>query len=240
MNEFRYLEPEYADAFKSWKASPNPQTSDQLLKVVQPAISRGIQAHAAGSDGPLIRSRAKLLALQSLNTYDPERSGIGTHLYNNLQGLRRINRQQTQPVHLPERMSLEQGALYDAETELTDKLGRAPSDGELADHTGLSRKRIAKIRSGGAVVSEGMFSGEGGPILPTGVQSRHDLMFDLIYHDLDGINQAIVDHTIGRNGRQVLSNQELAAKLRITPGAVSQRKAAIQKKLDEMEDLRVL
>lgn len=236
----RYLEPEYADAFNAWKTTPTPETSNAMLTSLKPAIDRGIRAHAPGSDGPLIRGRAKVLALQSLQTYDPERSGIGTHIYNNFQGLRRINRQQMQPLKTPERVALEQGHLYDAEQELTDRLGRPPSDGELSDHMGLPRKRLAQIRGYVPVVPEGRLAQGGSAVLPGVLQDRKDFLFDLVYHDLDPVNQLILDHTIGRNGRRELSNQELAAKLRISPGAVSQRKSLIQQKLDQLEDLKAV
>lgn len=44
---------------------------------------------------------------------------------------------------------------------------------------------------------------------------------------------------MGLHGKPILQNQAIAAKLGISPGAVSQRKARIQAKLDMREELGV-
>jgi DNA-binding NarL/FixJ family response regulator len=46
-----------------------------------------------------------------------------------------------------------------------------------------------------------------------------------------------MEHTLGLHGKKVLSNQEIARKLRLTPGAVSQRKATIQQLLNQEQEL---
>jgi hypothetical protein len=42
-----------------------------------------------------------------------------------------------------------------------------------------------------------------------------------------------MDMTLGRNGRRRTSTQDIAKKLRVSPGAVSQRAAKIQDMLDK-------
>jgi Mn-dependent DtxR family transcriptional regulator len=58
---------------------------------------------------------------------------------------------------------------------------------------------------------------------------------ELVYHDLDEINQTIYDYLIGGHGRTPISTSEIARKLGITPSAVSQRAAVIQSMLDERQ-----
>jgi len=48
-----------------------------------------------------------------------------------------------------------------------------------------------------------------------------------------------MEHTLGMHGKRVLSNQDVARKLKLSPGAISQRKARIQSKMDLAEDLKV-
>jgi DNA-binding NarL/FixJ family response regulator len=48
-----------------------------------------------------------------------------------------------------------------------------------------------------------------------------------------------MEHTLGMNNKKVLSNQEIARKLGLSPGAISQRKARIQQLLDRREDLGI-
>ena len=55
----------------------------------------------------------------------------------------------------------------------------------------------------------------------------------MVYYDLDDTNQSIMEYTLGLHGAPVLENREIANRLGITAGAVSQRKAKIQAMLDE-------
>jgi DNA-directed RNA polymerase specialized sigma subunit len=133
--------------------------------------------------------------------------------------------------------------LNDAENELLDNFGRPPTDVELADMTGLSTRRIKKIRAFNQPISEGMTAAHTGgsddntnteiaSVLPN--YTRHtDAWLDFVHDDLSPTDQLIMDMTLGRNGRRRVSTQEIANKLRITPGAVSQRAAKIQDMIDQ-------
>jgi hypothetical protein len=62
---------------------------------------------------------------------------------------------------------------------------------------------------------------------------------DMIYDDLNPIDQLVLDYSFGRNGRPKLSTQAIAKKLRVTPGAVSQRASKIQRSIDELTDMEL-
>lgn len=235
------LEPEYADAYQAWKTTPNPASTTQLLKTVQPSIDRAISAHV-GQGNPILRSKAKVMALHAMRSYDPKQARIGTHLMNQLQGLKRANRQQQQIISVPERIVIEHGHMQEAENELRDRLGRDPTDMELADHTGVSRKRLMYIRRYHNPMAEGAFSQLGGEeseggFAPAIEQSPSQHWAELVYQDADPTNQAIIEHSFGMHGKPVLPNHVLASKLGISPGAVSQRRALIQQKLNEQQSL---
>ena len=142
---------------------------------------------------------------------------------------------------MPERVALDQNFLFQAETELEDRLGREATTSELADHTGISMRRIGKIRSYKAPMYEGSLlaqqSGDDDPYLPAVENDRGQYVIRAVYDDLDETNQQIVEWTLGLYGKPKLSNQQIAARLRMTPGGVSQRKATIQQRIDEMEQL---
>lgn len=239
------LEPDYEQEYNAWKEKPNPQTTGRLLRKVQPAIDKGIHAHVGKQVSPVLRSSARKVALQAIRSYNPQQAKLGTHIINHMKGLRRIGRQQQQILRTPERVSLDQSFLAAAEAELGDRLGRSPSVTELADHTGLSVRRITKVRSYQQPVYEGSLlsmqqQGEDAGFLPAVEHSSMDVVTRAVYDDLDPINQQIMDWSLGLHGRKPLSNQEIAAKLKLTPGAVSQRKAIIQARLDEMEELELI
>jgi hypothetical protein len=54
---------------------------------------------------------------------------------------------------------------------------------------------------------------------------------------MDPINQKIMEHSLGLHGQPRLPNHEIAKLLRLSPGAISQRKARIQQTLDKESEL---
>lgn len=234
------LEPEYADAYTAWKADPQPKTLGPLLATTAPALNRAIAMHV-GTPDPIVLGHARRLAAESFSRYDPAQSGLGTFLTHQLQGLKRIVRKSQNIISVPERVSLQRGHLLDAETTLTDALGREPTAEELADHTGLSVKRITHIRQYKPAIPEGFFSSmnveEGGGLSPAVRHGYNPRIIDAVYQDLDDTDKKILEWTLGMHGTKPRQNQRIATALRVTPGAISQRKQAIQAKLDQMAEL---
>ena len=68
-------------------------------------------------------------------------------------------------------------------------------------------------------------------------QTSTDSWLRFVRDDLTDIDQQILDHTTGIGGAKVLSNKQLARRLQLTPGAISQRKLKIQAILDREEEL---
>lgn len=240
-----YLEPDFSQDFDAWKRNPTPASTGGILRRLNPTIDRAISAHV-GQSNPLLKSQARKMTIQALGSYDPSKAGLKTHIMNQLQGLRRVARQQSQVIRIPERVTLDQGRLVEAENVLRDMYGRDPSAMELADHTGLSLKRIKHVRSFKPAIAEGTLEGyaeqsdePGGGFSPA-VLSRQqgpDPWLEFIYYDLDPINKKIMEWTLGLHGTKPLSNQRIAAKLGVSPGAVSLRKATIQQILDRKQEL---
>jgi DNA-directed RNA polymerase specialized sigma subunit len=244
------LENRYAPAFHAWKADPSPAQADSFLKSIDPIVQEGMNVYGGRAANPMMRSRARRIALDAASKYDPTRASLKTHLMAHLQGLRRYGAEQNRVIHVPEAVALDQHHLNEAEAELSDQLGRDPSDLELADHTGLSRRRIAHIRSYRAAVPEGRLAsladqdeegGAGGGFEPA-VEGpdRSVLRAQFLYHDLDPHDQVILEYGMGLNGAPKLPAAQIARRLRLSPGAVSQRAARIQQMLDEFEDANVL
>lgn len=234
------LEKNYEPHFTRWQSKPDKTNTTALLSALEPEIRRGIHAHV-GQSNPLIRSRAKKLTIQSLKTYDPSQAALGTHIVNSLQGLKRVNRKQTEIVAVPERIVYDRRYLDRAQAELEEELGREATMGELADRTGLSIRRINRVQQYNPAAAEGSFAynpADGTANAGVAVNSRnHTPWEDVLYHDLDATNQKIMEWSLGLHGNQVLPNKEIARRLRISPGAVSQRKQRIQQMLDELTDL---
>ena len=166
-----------------------------------------------------------------------------THLLSQLRGLQRYAAQQGQIISMPERVMLARRDLAQAEAQLEDTAGRSVSDIEIADATGLSLKQIAHIRRAKSPVNTGsILDREGAQFSPAstipGMRTPQAQIWEtMIYHDLGNTDRVIMDFTLGLRGSPQLSNRDIAQRLGITAGAVSQRKAKIQAMLDEQYEL---
>ncbi len=224
------------DSFANWQQRPTPQNASKLLAFLQPTIDKGISAHVGLSTSNL-RSRGRQLALQAARSYDPSKGAkLETHVMNQLQGLKRIARQQEQIAHVPERVSLENHQLHRSSLELEEQLGREPSTAELAEHTGLSPRRIAHVRSLQLPVAEGSLvtenDGEQSSFQPAVTQDTNPAWQELVYGELSPVHQKVMEYGLGLYGHRKLSNQQIASRLQLSPGRISQIKAEIQQQLD--------
>lgn len=236
------LEEQHRDAYGRFAKDPSPASKAAFLKHLKPVIDSAINAHV-GQSSPLLVSRARKMVLDAMKTYDPKRGRLQTHLFNQLQSLKRANRQLSTVVKVPERVAIDRYHLERYTKDLTDELGREPTDVELADRTGFSAKRIAKVRSYAPAVAEGTLTAasEGnvyGQIDEVGSR-RKSMWQELVYDDLSPQDQKIMEWTLGLNNRRVLSNMEIARKLGKSPGLVSQRKKHIQSLLDQEDEMRL-
>jgi DNA-directed RNA polymerase specialized sigma subunit len=235
-----YLEDEYKPAYETWKANPTPESNLTMLQSIDPIVQKGVKMY--GGDSPLAASRGRLLALDALRKYDPTRSRLQSHVLNQMQGLRRITQQQSQVIKAPERVLLESQRLRESHQELSDELGREPTDAELTDKLGISMSRLSKIRkyqpgiSSGRVEELDPMSGGAAGRLPN-QRDAEDLWAEIVYQDLNPIDQKIMELSLGMRGQGKLSNQEIARKLNRSPGAITQRKIKIQQLLDQERDL---
>lgn len=233
------LEPDFHEPYQAWKTNPNPDTTHAVLSAVRPVLDEAVRSYGAGSQGsPTLQTRAKMMALNALGSYDPQKGALRTHLLSNLRGLQRVGAGEANIISVPEQVALDRQLLQKAEKELQDNLGRIPSDAELADHTGLSRKRMAHIRQ----AHTGLHTGALGvgqneeaymPASQIAGQSDDDAWADLVYHDLDRPEQVVMEHTLGMGGKPVLGTTEIARKLGVSPGRVSQIRQKIQTLLDK-------
>lgn len=237
--------PQYADfekSFPDWQKNQTPEMNTKILSTLQPIIDTAVSSYVGATPSPTMRSRARLLALKSLHTYDPSRGTIKTHLLSQLQSLRRLNAKSQNIISIPEQVGLDFQNLSRAEEELRDQLSRDPTDDEIADATGLSPRRIRKIRSFNQPVSEGMTArqtnsdeGANDAIASTlpGDNSSTDAWLNFVYDDLSATDKLVMDMLLGRNGRRRANTQDIARRLNLSPGAVSQRAAKIQGLIDK-------
>lgn len=221
--------------YEFWQKNQSPANMDQLLRSAQSTIDKALSTYAGGDKA--LRGRAKRLAIDAFRTFDPKKGAkLNTHLLIRLKPLQREYTNRSSVVSIPERVQIDKFRLEQTERSLTDELGRAPSDAELSDYAGFSARRIAHIRkfSRPKYAESQMKTPEGQPVqMATEEVSPEDIWFEYVHHDLDPVDKQILEWKTGMYDKQVLSTNEIARRLKITPSAVSQRAAKIALKLEE-------
>lgn len=228
------LEDKYAEPYQAYKQNPSLETSGPLLKAIEPIINESLRSYA-GTEAQTgtARARAKVLALDAINRYDPQRAKLRTHLLSHLRGLRRVTERSTAGVYVPEQWRIDSRRVDAALNDARDELGREPSDAELAERAGIPIERIRKARQVPGVLSGSQF--EGAIEMSNPSEKAWNSWVEGIYHDSDPKDQVILEYSLGLHGKPVLQANEVAAMLKLSPGAVSQRKARLQNALDEFE-----
>lgn len=225
------------DAWKAWKDKPTPANLGTLLTAAEPSIQSGLKSYGGGN--PSLKTKAKLLAIDAFKSYDPNKgTKLSTHLMTGMQPLIRHQREASSVTRVPERVAIDLYRLHNEHNRFRDEMSRDPSDTEIADRTGMSLKRIRHVRTfSGQDRAESALQDEDGGMMMPGVAKAdpHKIWLEYVHHDLGPIDQKIMEWKTGHNGSQILENQEIAKRLNLTPGAVSQRSSKIAAKVAEME-----
>lgn len=224
--------------YDAWMVDPSPDNMAKVVESLEPAINSEIQRYSGPK--PLLRGKAKALTIQAIKKYDPTRGAqLRSWVVTQMQPLSRYG-QQLRPIHASE-MAIRQAAeLNRISTELSDDIGHTPTHEELADETGLSVKRIKMLRRTVIpVISEGTIAGniedDEGPNLPGTNQSNVlGNAEEMVYDSLNERDRRIYDWKIGKHGKPVLSNMEIAKRLGVTPALISQRSSQLAEQIRDL------
>lgn len=237
------LETEYQPLFQSWQQDPSKVNTGALVRSLDPVLNNAIRSYASDMLGsPTVKSRAKQIAIGALGSYDPAKGSLRSHMLVHLQRLRRVAASSRQIIRMPEQVMRDQMIAGQAQKELAANLDRDPSDQELADHTGLSFKRLAHIRLGLRPMAEGTMTGDdtgadgGYDPASSAITKDYTSDLDFVYDDLDPTNQYIMERAFGMRGHTKIRPTDIAKQLKISPAAISQRMLGIQNKIDQLAD----
>lgn len=231
---------EWDELYTSWQSTPSPQKLREVVTKLDPTIQHAVSSYAGQQAPPTVRQHAKLLAARAVKSYDPKKgANLRTHVYNQLRALQRESPGISDPFTPAERFRRQQAELANVSEQLIDTLGRDPTDEELAELTGIPRRRVSKVRArmrARLPISTYEESGESDDDSPDIVgeeRTDYDNWVDAVYDDLGPLDRIIMMHRSGYRGAEPLDNNAIARKLGMTPSAVSQRARLIQRRLDE-------
>lgn len=231
------LETNLTEPYVNWKKDPSPVNMDSLLTSMSPIINNGVKAYG-NAGNPLHTSHARSILVNALPKYDPRQSSLKTFAMTHLQGLRRMSAKQDQVIHLPETLGIGLSRMDQTTKDLTDDLGRPPSDEELSRKMHIPLKHLAKIRGIKQPIPDGMLMGnvddEGDYAAPmiTGSVKDQQAWQDFVYQSVGPVDQLIMEHSLRLNGKPKKNTSEIAKMVGTSPAAISQRKKKIQALLD--------
>ena len=225
-------------AYNAWVVDRTPENMAGLVDAFMPTINAEIMQYSGPKE--LLRSRARYLVTKAIKSFNPMGgTRLNSWVVTNLKQLSRYGKR-LRPVRASEVMLRNAAELSSVERRLEDDLGRRPTDDELMDETGWSKKTIAEIRkSSVASVSGGVFrddedgeaaTPDAGLIRP----SRIPYAAEAVYMGLDDRDKAIFDGKTGMHGKKQVSGTSLADMLKLSPAAVSQRSSAIGREIANM------
>ena len=201
----------------------NREAALPFLTEMDKTMNQAINQYTGGDMS--YKTQARLLTLQAAQTYDPNAgANIRTHVYNNLKKLQRISAQRGNLTHIPEQAAAQRNAVMKARRDYEIDNGEEPTVEELASMTGISRKRIDDLARYKPIVPDNIVvSPEGDNLVASHEQKALDLYDRYTYDGLDRIDKKIYEWSTGYGGAKIIPQQEMAAKLNITPAAVSKR-----------------
>lgn len=224
----------YREAYDKWVQNQTPENMAGVLSAFAPTINSEIQRFEGPK--PLLRSRGKILAMKAIRTYNPmSGANLNSWVVTNLQQLSRYG-QKLRDVKAPE-MAIRRGAELNRVTqELTDSLGRTPTDEELADEIGINVAKIGKLREKTrASVNSSAFDqvSDDSESFDPGVIQTSQVPFasEAVYMSLNDRDKLIYDMRTGSHGSRQYSSGDIAARLGVSGAAVSQRADQIARQI---------
>lgn len=238
------MQEDISKAYADWAVAQTPTNMAKVLKALKPLLIGEINRYPG--DNHILRGHAKKLAVNAVKTYNPTSGAkLTSWVVTQMQPLSRIGRKSQQLLNTSELSYRQFAQLNDIAKEFKDEEGREPTDEELADAAGISVKRIAQVRKMNPVVrSVGQLEDVGGggddamdfsmpAVEDLGADPALNTAVEAVYDSADERDRVILEHKMGRGGKELLSNQDIAKRLGVSPGLVSQRSLNLAKNIQD-------
>lgn len=215
----------------------SPEHLQPLLKRYEPLLKRKQREWSAGARAVAPAAFHAELQKQFINaaqSFDPERGvAFNTHIQNRIQKAQRFRSRYQNVGYIPEGQAAYIGPLEQAQEELTDQFGRAPTHAELATHMGLPEKRVTTlVKSLRKDVPASQFESD-----PYGSATSREndvirLMQNRPHEYLTHEESQVFNHIFGTNGaKKITDTTSLASQLGISQPKVSRLKTSIAGKI---------
>jgi len=233
-------ENDYDLDYATWKQSGDPEHLKNVVDKLEPVINGTLKA--SNIQSPIVKDRAKMVAARAIKSFDPSRGAqLHTHVSNQLKRLVSEAPRIQEPFLPSERFRKESNDIRNVTNNFNDRMGRDPTDEEVADISYIPLKKVIRIRTASrarvplSAVEEANEDNEQGYDVVGSTRSKADDWGEAVYYGLGDLDKLIFMHRSGYRGADKLSNEQIAAKLHLSPQAVSARARTIQNQLDSFK-----
>ena len=228
--------PTDSEKIVEWQKSKDPKLFAELVIRHQPIINSVVNKYSTVGVAPAtLRAQATSQLIKAFNSYDPTRGAQpSTHIWNNLQKVQRIASESQISGHIPEHRNLKRVTFSIVKQNLEDRLGYEPSVSELSDEMSWSKREVGRMEHemhGEATASKAAFDFYGNAITK---EHPDKALVDYLYHELDGKDKVIFEHTFGFGGKPVMNNKDISKKLKVNEMFVHRAKKRLSQRIKEM------
>ena len=224
--------------YRTGDTAAKKELMGSLKPVVRSQVGRfrnsGIPISALELEGYRLTSHA-------IDTYDPDKAQLNTHVINNLKKLSRFVTTYQNVGHIPEPRALLIGKYNAIRSNLQNDLGREPTVEELSDAMNISTTEIdrlqTELRKDLSMELPSADEDAGGfymYVRPDETDPRLQQALEFVYFDADPIDKKILEYTFGIGGSPLKKFNEIAKELNLSDGALKRRKKKLAREIKEL------
>lgn len=235
-----------AEVIKRWQETPNPEDFEWLYNKHQPLINAAGNRYISSAQVPKSAVKGSLLRgyVEALKTFDPSfGTKFSSHVYNGVGRTGRYLQRYTNVGRIPEERAGLISILQQRENELKEKLGRVPTDTELADDMLLSAQDTANLKNNRITpkvvgtlrkeLRQDLTTEMAGGAVEVDADSKLRRQIVFLHGSLNPEQQLVLEHTFEGFGKPVIEDDlALAQQLNLSPQKIRSLKSQIKKKVD--------
>lgn len=216
------------DAWKQAPAHEKPKHLEPLLQIYAPTFQKKVNEWSRGARAiqpSAFKAELHKQFINALETYNPTKAALSTHVETRLKKAQRFVTKHQNLAYIPEGQVAHIGRIMRAQSELGEQFGRDPTHDEIADHLGMTPKRVGTIlHSMKKDIPASMLVTD----QVTNISPREREVLDLLQFNLSQDEKQVFDLLYGRNGQpSIQSTNDIAKKLGKSAPQVSRLKTSI-------------
>ena len=215
--------------------SGDQQAKIELISSLTPLINSQASKFANSGLPPIaIKLEGQKLTSQAIDTYDPNRAQLNTHVTNYLQKLSRFVTSYQNVGHIPEPRALMIGKYQTIYANLEADKGREPTLAELADAMHVNINEVERLQtelrkdlSTSIIAEDEDSSGFYQYVSPMSYDPKVKEAVEFVYFDSDPIDKKILEYTLGLYGNPKKTGKEIGMLLNIGENDLKLRRAKL-------------